>query len=260
MNAARDRPHPHARPAAARFRQLDLEGTGTGASVRCARSIERIALAPVMFELGARPHPPRSLYRAYLEQSDVFIGIYWESYGWVAPGEDDVRTRGRVQPRARHPDAHLRQAAASQRAGRASIALLDRIRDDDRASVRGVREWRPSWSRLLTSDLATPAGGALRRQGPLAARPLPLEHRAITPACHRLSSARRRRWARMIGRDDRARNESLHVCSRMAQRRLCHDHRTWGCGKDPAGHRRCHARSSPTFPDGSGVSRTRSRA
>ena len=38
-----------------------------------------------MFELGARPHPPRELYRAYLAQSDVFIGIYWQSYGWVAP-------------------------------------------------------------------------------------------------------------------------------------------------------------------------------
>jgi ATP/maltotriose-dependent transcriptional regulator MalT len=24
----------------------------------------------------------------YLEQSDVFVGLYWESYGWVAPGEE----------------------------------------------------------------------------------------------------------------------------------------------------------------------------
>src|SRR5689334_13904384 len=38
-----------------------------------------------MFELGARPHPPRALYRSYLEQSDVFVGIYWQRYGWVAP-------------------------------------------------------------------------------------------------------------------------------------------------------------------------------
>src|SRR5919205_4228419 len=51
-------------------------------------AIERLSAAPVMFELGARPHPPRSLYRAYLEQSDVFVGIYWQRYGWVAPGED----------------------------------------------------------------------------------------------------------------------------------------------------------------------------
>jgi len=39
-------------------------------------AIQRLRLAPVMFELGARPHPPRVLYRAYLDQSHVFIGIY----------------------------------------------------------------------------------------------------------------------------------------------------------------------------------------
>ena len=55
-------------------------------AVRAA--IERLKLQPVMFELGARPHPPRALYRAYLEQSDIFIAIYWQRYGWVAPGMD----------------------------------------------------------------------------------------------------------------------------------------------------------------------------
>src|SRR5262245_6273805 len=50
------------------------------------RAIERLHLTPVMFELGARPYPPRDLYLAYLRQSDVFIGIYGEQYGWVAPG------------------------------------------------------------------------------------------------------------------------------------------------------------------------------
>jgi predicted ATPase len=51
-------------------------------------AIESLRLTPVMFELGARPHPPRALYRAYLEQSDVFVGLYWESYGWIPPGEE----------------------------------------------------------------------------------------------------------------------------------------------------------------------------
>ena len=55
-------------------------------AVRAA--IEAMNLAPVMFELGARPHPPRDLYRSYLAQSDVFVGIYADSYGWVAPGEE----------------------------------------------------------------------------------------------------------------------------------------------------------------------------
>ena len=53
----------------------------------CKEAIQRIRLTPVMFEMGARPHPPRDLYRAYLAQSDVFIGIYWQRYGWVAPEE-----------------------------------------------------------------------------------------------------------------------------------------------------------------------------
>src|SRR5919106_5942430 len=50
------------------------------------RAVEGLRLAPVMFEMGARPHPPRSLYRSYLEQSHVFVGLYWQRYGWVAPG------------------------------------------------------------------------------------------------------------------------------------------------------------------------------
>ena len=51
------------------------------------KAIERLQLTPVLFEFGARPHPPRKLYRAYLEQSQIFIGIYWQRYGSVAPDE-----------------------------------------------------------------------------------------------------------------------------------------------------------------------------
>jgi predicted ATPase len=53
------------------------------AAVRAA--VRRLHLTPVMFDLGARAHPPRELYRAYLEQSDVFVGVYGERYGWIAP-------------------------------------------------------------------------------------------------------------------------------------------------------------------------------
>jgi predicted ATPase/tetratricopeptide (TPR) repeat protein len=47
----------------------------------------KLHLTPVMFESGARPHPAQKLYRAYLAQSHIFIGIYWQSYGWIAPGK-----------------------------------------------------------------------------------------------------------------------------------------------------------------------------
>ena len=66
--------------------------------VAAREAVTGLHLTPVMFELGARPHPPRELYRAYLAQSHVFIGIYWESYGWVAPDmavsglEDEFRS------------------------------------------------------------------------------------------------------------------------------------------------------------------------
>lgn len=65
-------------------------------------AITALRLAPVLFETGARPHPPRDLYRAYLEQSDIFIGIYASDYGWVAPDmeisgiEDEWRSSGGV--------------------------------------------------------------------------------------------------------------------------------------------------------------------
>jgi Domain of unknown function (DUF4062) len=39
------------------------------------RAIRRLHLVPVWFESGARPHP-QSMYRAYLEQSQIFVGIY----------------------------------------------------------------------------------------------------------------------------------------------------------------------------------------
>jgi predicted ATPase len=60
-------------------------------------AIEQLRLTPVMFESGARAHPPQAVYRAYLEQSDIFLGIYWQRYGWVGPGmtisglEDELR-------------------------------------------------------------------------------------------------------------------------------------------------------------------------
>ncbi|WP_203699803.1 DUF4062 domain-containing protein [Asanoa iriomotensis] len=56
------------------------------ARVAARRAIEQLHLTPVMFELGARPYPPRDLYLAYLAQSDVFVAIYGESYGTVEPG------------------------------------------------------------------------------------------------------------------------------------------------------------------------------
>ncbi len=50
-------------------------------------AVRRLRMVPVMFDQGARPHPPRDVYRAYLRQSQIFVGVYGQSYGWIAPGE-----------------------------------------------------------------------------------------------------------------------------------------------------------------------------
>src|SRR5574341_1972204 len=62
------------------MKELAAERTAAG------EAVSRLRLRPILFEAGARPHPPRDLYKAYLEQSDVFIGIYGAEYGWIGPG------------------------------------------------------------------------------------------------------------------------------------------------------------------------------
>jgi predicted ATPase/class 3 adenylate cyclase len=114
-------------------------------------AIRTLRLTPVMFELGARPHPPQELYRSYLEQSDVFVGIYGRSYGWVAPGadvsgiEDEYRLSG-DRPKL----LYLKQAEdREERLER----LLDRIRDEGRAAYKPFTT-PGELAELLVDDLA----------------------------------------------------------------------------------------------------------
>lgn len=121
---------------------------------RAARAaIERLRLAPVMFELGARPHPPRQLYRAYLEQSDVFVGIYWQQYGWTAPGEDisGLEDEYRLAPRDMPKLIYVKQPAErEERLGE----LMRRVRDDDSASYQTFSSV-DELAELIEGDLAT---------------------------------------------------------------------------------------------------------
>ncbi|MGP3535890.1 ATP-binding protein [Microbacterium sp. RD1] len=100
-------------------------------AVRAA--VERLRLAPVMFELGARPHPPRELYRAYLDQSDVFVGIYADSYGWVAPGEEisGLEDEYRLAPREMPKLIYIKKPQAREPR---LEELIGRIREDDTAA------------------------------------------------------------------------------------------------------------------------------
>ena len=116
-------------------------------------AIERLRLAPVMFELGARPHAPRDLYRAYLEQSDVFVGLYWERYGWVAPGEEVSGLEDEYNLAGALPKLIYIKQPSSSREPRLAT-LLDRIVSDDAASYKRFST-PEELADLLEGDLAT---------------------------------------------------------------------------------------------------------
>ena len=115
-------------------------------------AIERLHLAPVMFELGARPHPPRDLYRAYLAQSDVFVGLYWERYGWVAPGEEvsGLADEYLLAPRSMPKLIYIKEPATREPR---LVELLDKIRTDDMASFKYFSE-PAELAEYLEADLA----------------------------------------------------------------------------------------------------------
>lgn len=117
-------------------------------------AIERLHLAPVMFELGARPHPPRDLYRSYLQQSDVFVGLYGDRYGWVAPGEDvsGLADEYLLSPRAMPKLIYIRESSNGREPR--LTELLDQIRSDDTASFKYFSESRELRA-YLEADLAT---------------------------------------------------------------------------------------------------------
>src|SRR5512136_258348 len=98
-------------------------------------AIAQLRLAPVMFELGARPHPPKDLYRAYLDQSDIFVGIYWQKYGWVAPEMDISGLEDEWRLSGDRPKLIYIKAPAPDREPRLK-ELLDKIRNDDRVSYK----------------------------------------------------------------------------------------------------------------------------
>ncbi|QEV98853.1 DUF4062 domain-containing protein [Microbacterium caowuchunii] len=116
-------------------------------------AVESLRLAPVMFELGSRPHPPRSLYRSYLEQSDVFLGIYWQSYGWIGPGEEISGLEDEYRLSAGIPSLIYIKSPAPGREARLS-ELLDRIRADDRVSYKSFRD-AEELGELIANDLVT---------------------------------------------------------------------------------------------------------
>jgi hypothetical protein len=113
-----------------------------------------------MFEQGARPHPPREVYRAYLAQSDVFIGLYWQRYGQPPAGADvsgleDADVSGLEEefdlsatlPRL----LYVKEPAPGR--DRRLAGLLDRIKQESPVSFR-VFGGPAELGRLVREDLA----------------------------------------------------------------------------------------------------------
>src|SRR6476646_50717 len=115
-------------------------------------AVERMRLSPVLFELGARAHPPRSLYRSYLEQSHVFVGIYWERYGWVAPSMDVSGLEDEYLLAGAKPKLMYVKRPAPGRESRLDD-LLDRIRSDDDVAYKAFAD-AAELEALVINDLS----------------------------------------------------------------------------------------------------------
>jgi predicted ATPase len=115
-------------------------------------AVTGLRLVPVMFELGARPYPPRPVYRAYLAQSQVFVGIYWQSYGWVAPGEEVSGLEDEYRLSAGLPRLIYVKSPAPDREPRLA-ELLARIRDEGGVSYQHFAD-PAELRRLVGNDLA----------------------------------------------------------------------------------------------------------
>jgi hypothetical protein len=100
------------------------------------RAISTLRLTPVMFELGARPHPPQDVYRAYLAQSDIFIGLYWQTYGQPAAGTTVSGLEEEFDLSAGLPRLLYVKTPAAEREQRLTD-LLGRIREE--ASLQEIR-------------------------------------------------------------------------------------------------------------------------
>jgi len=144
------------------------------------RAITALRLTPVMFEQGARPHPPQDLYRAYLAQSDVFIGLYWQRYGQAAPGMqvsglEEELVLSRDLPRL----LYIKAPAPDREPPLAD--LLTRVRQEALVSYRGFRT--PSeLGRLVRDDLAVLLSERFAATRAPAADPAPARPAAPAPA------------------------------------------------------------------------------
>jgi hypothetical protein len=92
------------------------------------------------------------MYRAYLQQSQVFVGIYWQQYGRIAPGMEISGLEDEYRLAADKPMLlYLKRPAPNQQPG--LTAMINSIRSAGAASYRHFTTAR-ELERLLVDDLA----------------------------------------------------------------------------------------------------------
>ena len=115
-------------------------------------AIEELHLTPMMFEVGARDHSPRDVYLSYLDQSDVFIGIYWESIGWAHDGSDVTGIEEEFESWKEKPRLiYVKEPSPGRQAG--MTKFLGEIMADAKVSFRTFST-PAELSRLVSEDLA----------------------------------------------------------------------------------------------------------
>jgi predicted ATPase len=163
-----------------------------------SRAISALRLTPVMFELGARPHPPREVYRAYLDQSDIFIGLYWQRYGQAGPGMEVSGLEDEFELSAALPRLLYVKVPAPERESRLTD-LLSRIeRESSYVEFRTAAEL----GRLVRDDLATLlserfAAAPRQETSTRGVRPLPVAATSLVGREGAIDGL-----ARLVGRED----------------------------------------------------------
>jgi hypothetical protein len=114
-------------------------------------AITQLRLAPILFESGARPYPPRELYRAYLAQSDIFFGTSSEA-DEVLEQLAQLLDKSLVQPQ--HANYFLRVAleAAPYLYGQEREVRMERLDRED-ANLRAALAWSKTDSNALQTGL-----------------------------------------------------------------------------------------------------------
>jgi predicted ATPase len=116
------------------------------------RAIAALRLTPVLFEQGARAHAPRDVYQAYLAQSDVFIGLYWQQYGQIIPGRQVSGLEEEFELSGQLPRLLYVKSPAPDRDPKLAD-LLARVKAESAESYRYFRT-PAELARLVRDDLA----------------------------------------------------------------------------------------------------------